>query len=59
MSMKNSTDIIGNRTRDLPACSAAPQLNAPLRATVLIVPSFLCLDVLSGLFLAGLTSDYV
>jgi hypothetical protein len=25
MSMKNSSDTIGNRTRDLPACSAVPQ----------------------------------
>jgi hypothetical protein len=25
MSMKNSNDTIGNRTRDLPACSAVPQ----------------------------------
>jgi hypothetical protein len=25
ISMKNSNDIIGNRTRDLPACSAVPQ----------------------------------
>jgi len=25
MSMENSNDIIGNRTRDLPACSAVPQ----------------------------------
>jgi len=23
--MKNSSDTIGNRTRDLPACSAVPQ----------------------------------
>ena len=31
MSMKNSRDTIGNRTRDLPACSAVPQtcLRAP------------------------------
>jgi hypothetical protein len=29
--MKNSNDTIGNRTRDLPACSAAPQL-VPQRA---------------------------
>jgi len=29
MSMKNSNDIIGNRTRDLPACSAVPQPTAP------------------------------
>jgi hypothetical protein len=29
MSMKNSNDTIGNRTRDLPACSAVPQSTAP------------------------------
>jgi hypothetical protein len=28
MSMKNSNDTIGNRSRDLPVCSAVPQ---PLR----------------------------
>ena len=27
--MKNSNDTIGNRTRDLPACSAEPQPTAP------------------------------
>jgi hypothetical protein len=32
MSMKNSNDTIGNRTRDLPACSAVPQSTAPPRA---------------------------
>ena len=32
MSMKNSNDIIGNRTRDLPACSAVPQPTALRRA---------------------------
>jgi len=32
MSMKNSSDTIGNRTRDLPACSAVPQPTAPPRA---------------------------
>jgi len=32
MSMKNSNDIIGNRTRDLPACGAVPQLTAPPHA---------------------------
>jgi hypothetical protein len=31
-SMKNSHDTIGNRTRDLPACSAVPQQTAPPRA---------------------------
>jgi len=30
--MENSIDTIGNRTRDLQACSAVPQPNAPLRA---------------------------
>ena len=29
--MKNSSDIIGNRTRDLPDCSAVPQPTAPPR----------------------------
>jgi hypothetical protein len=29
MSMKNSNDTIGNRTRDLLACSALPQPSAP------------------------------
>jgi len=32
MSMKYSNDIIGNRTRDLPICSAVPQPTAPPRA---------------------------
>jgi len=32
MSLKNSSDTIGNRTRDLPACSAVPQPTAPPRS---------------------------
>jgi hypothetical protein len=32
ISMKNSIDTIGNRTRDLPTCSAVPQPTAPPRA---------------------------
>jgi hypothetical protein len=31
--MKNSIGTIGNRTRDLPACSAVPQPTAPHRVT--------------------------
>jgi hypothetical protein len=31
MSLKNSDDIIGNRTHDLPACSVVPQPTAPPR----------------------------
>jgi len=36
ISMKNSNDTIGNRTRDLPACSAVPQPTAPPRASIYI-----------------------
>jgi len=32
MPMKKYNDTIGNRTRDLPACSAVPQPTAPPRA---------------------------
>jgi hypothetical protein len=32
MSMKNSSDTIGNRTHDLSTCSAVPQPTALLRA---------------------------
>ena len=32
MSMKNSSDNVGNRTRDVPACNAVPQPTAPPRA---------------------------
>jgi len=32
MSTKNSNNTIGNRTRDLPVCSAVPQPTAPPRA---------------------------
>jgi hypothetical protein len=31
MSIKNSSDTIGNRTHDLPVCSAVPQPTAPAR----------------------------
>jgi len=42
--MKNSSDTIGNRTRDIPACSAVPQPTAPPGASkinmkVLFVPA--------------------
>jgi len=36
MSMKNSNDTIGNRTRDLPACSAVPQPTESPRARKLL-----------------------
>jgi len=40
MSMKNSNDAIGNRTRDLPACNAVPQPTAPPRAPDLNLVDF-------------------
>ena len=35
--MKNSSDTIGNRTRDLPACSAVLQPTAPPRAPYIYI----------------------
>jgi len=32
MSIKNSSDSIGNETHDLPTCSAVPRQTAPLHA---------------------------
>jgi hypothetical protein len=37
MSMKNSSDTIANRTRDLPVCSAVPQPTAPPRVPMYYV----------------------
>jgi len=50
MSMKNSDDTIGNRTRDLPACSAVsqptPPPGAPVNGTVQInTVSKICVDL--------------
>jgi len=39
MPTKNSIDTIGNRTRDLPACSAVPQPTAPPRAHAVVLIS--------------------
>jgi hypothetical protein len=39
MSMKNSNDTDGNRTRDLPACSTVPQPTSPTRARVRLLPA--------------------
>jgi len=33
--MKNISDSIGNRTRDLPACNSLPQPTAPIRTCTL------------------------
>jgi transglutaminase/protease-like cytokinesis protein 3 len=41
--MKNSSDTIGNRTRDLPACSAVPQPTATPRAPIIYYIILLCI----------------
>ena len=40
MSMKNSLDTNGNRTRNFPACSAVPHPTAPPRAPAFLLSSF-------------------
>ena len=40
ISIKNSKDTIGNRTRDLPACFAVPQPTAPPRSLTYITITF-------------------
>jgi hypothetical protein len=40
MPIKKFSDTIGNRPRDLPACSAVPQPTAPLRAPLKYVQLF-------------------
>ena len=42
MSMKNSSETLGNRTRDLPACSAKPQ--APASPGTAILTGILVCD---------------
>jgi len=45
MSIKNSNDTTGNRTRDLPTCSARPQTNAPPRAPFVCVCVCVCVYI--------------
>jgi len=42
--MNNSNETIGNRPRDLPACSAVPPTTAPPRALILHECKFNCLS---------------
>jgi len=46
--MKNSNDTIGNRTRDLPTCSAVPQPTAPPSASGLHAKYLLLLSDFNG-----------
>jgi hypothetical protein len=36
MSMKNSSDTIGNRTRDIPICSVVPHVHVVIHSTSII-----------------------
>jgi hypothetical protein len=40
-SLKNSSDSIGNRTRDLPVCSTVPQPTAPPRLVTVVL--YICI----------------
>jgi hypothetical protein len=53
MSMKNSSNTIGNRTRDLQACSTVPQPTAPPRAPVKVVHS----TYIRNIYVVNLYSD--
>ena len=48
MSMKNSNDTIGDRTGDLPVCSAVPQPTVPLCAplSVASIKYYQCVSIL-------------
>jgi hypothetical protein len=61
MSMKNCSDAIGNRIRDLPARSTVPQPNEPQRAPLIIffllyltIYTLICLGIFLKLFTAAL-----
>ena len=56
--MKNSNDTIGNRTRDLPTCSAVPQPTAPPRAPLYIILLLLFVNKIDQLPLASIWSSY-
>jgi hypothetical protein len=48
MSMKNSNDTIGNRTRDHTTCSSVPQPHGPPRAPIYYVVG--CMGMTNLLF---------
>jgi hypothetical protein len=54
MSMKNSNETIGNRTRDLPGCTAVPQPTAPPRSSLNsgVGRNVTVLDVKNGQFIS-------
>ena len=63
MSMKNSSDTIGNRTRDLLTCSAVPQPTALRRARIVglytgILCVCVCVDKMPGFYSVNAASTY-
>jgi len=48
MSMRNYNENIGNRTRDLPTCSAVPQPTAPPAACPTCITKLMSLGVSRG-----------
>ena len=51
MSMKNSNDTIGNRTRDLPACGTVHQRNVTCAVLSLLTKTFVDTDIQPWLIL--------
>jgi hypothetical protein len=56
MSMKNSSDTIEIRSRDLPVCTAVPELTAPPRApgSFILRRNFLLQQVIEGKIKGGI-----
>jgi hypothetical protein len=52
--LKQFSDLIGTRTRDLPACSIAPQLSALSRARFMLALHRICLFSVSFYFVSAL-----
>jgi hypothetical protein len=51
--MKNSNDTIGNRTRDLPTCSAVPQPTAlPAACPLYMRVGWLIIEIFNDTFIA-------
>jgi hypothetical protein len=58
-SLKNYSDSFGNRTRDLPACSAVPQPTAPPRTPNFMVLTLRCFSRTVGIAQNTLKSETI
>jgi hypothetical protein len=59
MPIKNSIEIVGNRTRDLPACSAVPQPTAPPRNSINLFKAYWLRDAATGLTFKNFTFFHI